>query len=83
MRRWVNSHAARSSAVSLHMFSEIQGDVPPTFEVGLALAGAASAGAYSAGVLEFLIEALDTWHGGGAILSDWRATPQKTSKSRG
>lgn len=35
---------------------------PNTFEIGLVLAGAVSAGAYSAGVLDFLIEALDTWH---------------------
>lgn len=36
---------------------------PPdgTFEVGLALAGAISAGAYTAGVMDFLIEALDAW----------------------
>lgn len=34
---------------------------PDTFEVGLALAGAVSAGAYTAGVLDFLVEALDAW----------------------
>ncbi len=36
---------------------------PPdgTFEVGLTLAGAISAGAYTAGVIDFLIEALDAW----------------------
>lgn len=33
----------------------------PTFEIGLVLAGAVSAGAYTAGVLDFLIEALDRW----------------------
>lgn len=33
----------------------------PTFEFGLVLAGAVSAGAYSAGVLDYLIEALDRW----------------------
>ncbi len=32
-----------------------------TFEIGLALAGAISAGAYTAGVIDFLIEALDEW----------------------
>ncbi len=32
------------------------------FEIGLTLAGAVSAGAYSAGVMDFMIEALDTWH---------------------
>lgn len=35
---------------------------PGTFEIGLVLAGAVSAGAYTAGVLDFLFEALDTWH---------------------
>jgi hypothetical protein len=33
----------------------------PTFEIGLVLAGAVSAGAYSAGVLDFLVETLDRW----------------------
>ena len=32
-----------------------------TFELGLVLAGAISAGNYSAGVIDFLIEALDAW----------------------
>ncbi len=32
-----------------------------TFEIGLVLAGAVSAGSYTAGVLDFLIEALDRW----------------------
>ncbi|AJE23546.1 patatin [Azotobacter chroococcum] len=32
-----------------------------TFEIGLVLAGAVSAGAYEAGVLDYLIEALDAW----------------------
>lgn len=33
-----------------------------TFEVGLVLAGAVSAGAYTAGVMDYLIEALESWH---------------------
>ena len=33
----------------------------PTFEIGLVLAGAVSAGAYTAGVLDYLIETLDAW----------------------
>jgi predicted acylesterase/phospholipase RssA len=37
------------------------GDNTPTFEIGLVMAGAISAGAYTAGVVDFLIEALDTW----------------------
>ncbi|PXF49504.1 hypothetical protein BWQ96_00820 [Gracilariopsis chorda] len=35
---------------------------PPPFRVGLCLAGAATGGAYSAGVIDFLFEALDSWH---------------------
>ena len=35
-------------------------DMP--FELGLVMAGAVSAGAYTAGVCDFLIEALDAWH---------------------
>lgn len=34
----------------------------PTFRVGLAMAGAVSAGAYSAGVFDFLTEALHEWY---------------------
>lgn len=33
----------------------------PTFEIGLAMAGAISAGAYSGGVFDFLCEALSEW----------------------
>jgi len=33
----------------------------PVFEIGLVLAGAVSAGAYTAGVIDFLFEALDRW----------------------
>src|SRR5690606_35977013 len=33
----------------------------PVFELGLVMAGAVSAGAYTAGVADFLIEALDAW----------------------
>ena len=33
-----------------------------TFDIGLVLAGAVSAGAYSAGVIDFLIEAIDRWY---------------------
>ncbi|QWT21893.1 patatin-like phospholipase family protein [Bacillus sp. NP157] len=35
---------------------------PATFELGLALAGAVSGGAYAAGVLDFLYEALEHWY---------------------
>lgn len=34
----------------------------PTFEISLAMAGAISAGAYSAGVIDFLCQALDEWY---------------------
>jgi predicted acylesterase/phospholipase RssA len=34
----------------------------PPFRIGINMAGAVSAGAYTAGVLDFLIEALDAWH---------------------
>jgi hypothetical protein len=34
---------------------------PGTFELGLVLAGTLTAGAYTAGVLDYLLEALDTW----------------------
>src|SRR5215510_5456430 len=33
----------------------------PSFHIGLAMAGAVSAGAYSAGVFDFLTEALNEW----------------------
>ncbi|WP_159437463.1 patatin-like phospholipase family protein [Hymenobacter daecheongensis] len=36
--------------------------VPPIFEIGLVMAGAISAGAYTAGVINFLFEALDNWY---------------------
>jgi hypothetical protein len=41
-------------------------DTAPTFEFGLVLAGAISAGAYTAGVIDFLLEALDTWSASGS-----------------
>ncbi|MGE5441866.1 MAG: hypothetical protein ACM3Q0_02245, partial [Bacteroidota bacterium] len=34
---------------------------PKTFEIGLVMAGAASTGAYTAGVVDFLLEALQAW----------------------
>jgi predicted patatin/cPLA2 family phospholipase len=33
----------------------------PVFKIGLVLAGAVSAGAYTAGVVDFLFEALEAW----------------------
>jgi len=40
-------------------------EIPPvdnTFEIGLVMAGAVSAGAYTAGVLDYLFESLDRWY---------------------
>lgn len=37
-------------------------EATPPYEIGLVMAGAVSAGAYAAGVVDFLIEALDAWH---------------------
>ena len=37
---------------------------PGTFEIGLVLGGTVSAGAYTAGALDFLLEALEAWHAG-------------------
>jgi len=34
---------------------------PKTFEVGIVMAGAISAGAYTAGVMDFVIEALNAY----------------------
>jgi hypothetical protein len=34
---------------------------PPAFEIGLVMAGAVSAGAYTAGVMDYLLEVLETW----------------------
>src|SRR6478752_6677880 len=33
----------------------------PTYHLGICMAGAVSAGAYTAGVMDYLIEALDNW----------------------
>jgi hypothetical protein len=51
-------------------------DLPPPFEIALAMAGACSAGAYTAGVIDFLLEALDAWEtekaGGAPDIPDHR-----------
>src|SRR3954471_3654065 len=38
-----------------------EGKKPNEFRMGLALAGAISAGAYTAGVIDFLVQALEEW----------------------
>ncbi|HSF95445.1 MAG TPA: patatin-like phospholipase family protein [Thermohalobaculum sp.] len=45
-------------------------DKPELFELGLVLAGAISAGAYTAGVMDFLFQALDAWHAAKAAGED-------------
>lgn len=55
----------------------------PCFEIGLVLAGAVSAGAYTAGVLDYLWEVLDDWEAAkeadawahGADFAKWRVPP--------
>jgi hypothetical protein len=42
----------------------------PTFELGLVMAGAVSGGAYTAGVIDFLIQALDAWEAAKAQNAD-------------
>lgn len=50
--------------MTMHEGNYVDKTDPPeekTFEIGLVMAGAISAGAYEAGVLDYLFEALDTW----------------------
>lgn len=42
----------------------------PCFEIGITMAGAVSAGAYTAGAVDFLIEALDAWYAAKAADED-------------
>jgi Patatin-like phospholipase len=54
------------------------GTVPPqTFEIALVLGGTVSSGAYTAGVLDFLVETLDSWtqlRGSGAAVPNHTVT---------
>ncbi len=53
-------YAPYSPATGTPLFTDLPGDAHPRiFEIGLVLAGAVSAGAYTGGVLDFLFEALD------------------------
>lgn len=50
------------SNAEIRLWFDNPGPVPPnTFEIALVLGGTVSAGAYTAGALDFLIEALDAW----------------------
>lgn len=51
----------KSSSTSLSEDVSGSSGEQPSFSLGLALAGAASGGAYSAGVIDFLLEALQSW----------------------
>src|SRR5579864_1268349 len=46
-----------------------------SFKIGITMAGAISAGAYSAGVLDFLLEALEQWEGRKQALRDTGKAP--------
>ena len=62
-----------------HLYPAENPENPPenVFELGLALGGTVSAGAYTAGVIDFLIEALDAWEAakaekpGEPAIPDW------------
>jgi hypothetical protein len=43
------------------LFIDVESPAPNTFEFALVLGGTVSAGAFTAGVVDFLIEALDCW----------------------
>ena len=43
------------------LFIDVESPAPNTFEFALVLGGTVSAGAFTAGVVDFLIEALDSW----------------------
>ena len=43
------------------IYTQIMGDENQPFRIGLCMAGAISAGAYTAGVVDYLLEALETW----------------------
>ena len=50
------------SDAEIQALFDTPGEVPQgTFELALALGGTVSSGAYTAGVMDFLVEALDTW----------------------
>jgi hypothetical protein len=54
----------RAGQARLDLLFPVKAAPPPprTFELGLVLGGTVSVGAYTAGALDFLIEALEAWH---------------------
>jgi predicted acylesterase/phospholipase RssA len=70
------------------LFPEKKDKPPPgEFELGLVLGGTVSAGAYTAGVLDFLIEALDNWETekerNPGIVPNWKVTLKAISGTSG
>jgi len=61
----------------VELFARTAPPAANTFEIALALGGTVSAGAYTAGAVDFLIEALDCWtrlrDGGDAVAPKHRA----------
>lgn len=57
----MSSQSTRSSPKAREGNSKSDGPSSPTFAIGLSMSGAISAGAYTAGVFDFLILALNEW----------------------
>ncbi|MGY2134416.1 patatin-like phospholipase family protein [Hymenobacter sp. HD11105] len=57
--------AAASKIFEAYKVSKASPPAPHTFELGLVMAGAVSAGAYTAGIVDFLFTALDSWYDAG------------------
>jgi Patatin-like phospholipase len=71
-----------ASDTSAQICPYVNMEQPPTdgvFEIGIVLAGAISAGAYSSGVMDFLIEALDAWEFAKATDRETKKPPQEWS----
>src|SRR5439155_4814685 len=60
----IHPFATSRAELPSETFGSLCGDVPEmaAFKIGINMAGAISAGAYTAGVLDFLTEALDEWY---------------------
>lgn len=72
-----------------HFPAQFSDPEPGVFELGLVMGGTVSAGAYTAGVVDFLIEALDTWeaqkpqHANDPAMPDWKIRLQALSGTSG